>query len=98
MLVDLVEDEAAPGDPDRRCSCWSAPPSVYLLVLSGLHAWPTDWVRDRVPARSCVVAALWVIALLGLDAGTSVLLIGLALAAQPRRLRTPHQPRAPSAA
>ena len=53
--------------------------SVYMLVLSGLHSLADQQFSTLVPAL-VVVAALWVIALVGLEAGTSVLLIGLALA------------------
>ena len=53
--------------------------SVYMLVLSGLHSLADQQFSTLVPAL-VVVAAMWVIALVGLEAGTSVLLIGLALA------------------
>ena len=56
--------------------------SIYLLVIAGLHALADlDWV-STLPAVG-VVAAMWVIGLLGLEPGTSVLLIGLALCRQP---------------
>ncbi len=48
-------------------------------MIAGLHALADlDWV-STLPAVGIVVA-MWVIGLLGLDAGTSVMLIGLALA------------------
>ena len=65
--------------------------SVYLLVLAGLHSLADRSLATAVPAL-VVVAVMWVIGLLGLEPGTSVLLLGLARGAQPRRPRTTDQP------
>jgi hypothetical protein len=53
--------------------------SVYLLVIAGVHALADRGMARALPAL-VVVLALWVIGLLGLGPGTSVLLVGLALA------------------
>jgi low temperature requirement protein LtrA len=78
MLVDLVEDKAH-IEPRTGVLSLVAVTSVYLLVIAGLHALAE---LDRSGALSAVslVVALWVIGLLGLGPGTSVLLIGLAMA------------------
>jgi low temperature requirement protein LtrA len=77
-LVDLVE-----GKPDIHprtgVLLLVAAVSVYLIVIAGLHALAHPGLRSAFPAL-LVVAALWVVWLLGLAPGTSVLLVGLALA------------------
>jgi hypothetical protein len=52
--------------------------SIYLLVIAGVHALADLAWLSMLPAGG-VVVVLWVIGLLGLGPGTSVLLIGLAL-------------------
>ncbi len=77
-LVDLVEDKAH-LEPRAGVLALVAVTSVYLLVIAGLHALADlDWT-STLPAAG-VVVVLWVIGLLGLGPGTSVLLIGLTLA------------------
>jgi low temperature requirement protein LtrA len=77
-LVDLVEGKAH-VEPRTGVLLLVGAASIYLLVIAGLHALADlDWV-STLPAVGIVVV-MWVIGLLGLDAGTSVLLIGLALA------------------
>ena len=54
--------------------------SIYMLVISGLHSLGDRALSTAVPALT-VVAVMCVIGLLGLEPGTSVLLLGLVLAA-----------------
>jgi hypothetical protein len=53
--------------------------SVYLLVIAGIHSLGDRSLATAVPAL-LVVAVIWVVALVGLAPGTSVLLVGLAVA------------------
>ena len=79
VLVDIIQEESHLATR-TAVMLLVASASVYLVVLSGLHSLADQEFATAIPAL-VVVAALWVIALVGLDAGTSVLLIGLALAA-----------------
>ena len=54
--------------------------TVYLLAIAGIHSLADRALTTALPAI-VAVAVLWVIGLLGLEPGTSVLLIGLALSA-----------------
>ena len=54
--------------------------SIYVLVLSGLHGLADHAFSTAVPAL-VVIVTMVVIAVLGLGPGTSVLLMGLAMAA-----------------
>ena len=53
--------------------------SVYLLVIAGIHSLADASLSTAVPALA-VVVAVWVVAALGLEPGTSVLLVALAVA------------------
>ena len=77
-LVDLVEDKAHIHSQTGVLLLVGAV-SIYLLVIAGLHALADTGLRNTLPAL-VVVAVLWVVGLLGLAPGTSVLLVGLALA------------------
>ncbi|MET0837228.1 MAG: low temperature requirement protein A [Marmoricola sp.] len=78
VLVDIVEHDAHIGSR-TGVLLLAAAVSVYLLVIAGLHSLGD---RSLAPAMPVVVlvAGIWVIGLLGLGPGTSVLLIGLAVA------------------
>jgi len=78
-LVDVVEHKAHLASQTAVFVLVGAT-SVYLLVIAGVHALADRGPGSTVPAV-VVVVALWVIGLLGLGPGTSVLLVGLALAA-----------------
>jgi low temperature requirement protein LtrA len=78
VLVDVVQDEAQVGTRTAVLLLVGSA-SVYMLMISGLHSLADRELSTAVPAIT-VVAAMLVIALLGLSAGTSVLLVGLALA------------------
>ena len=78
-LVDLVEGKAHIHAQTGVLLLVGAV-SIYLLVIAGLHSLAHAGLRNALPAL-LVVALLWVVALLGLAPGTSVLLVGLALAA-----------------
>jgi low temperature requirement protein LtrA len=77
-LVDLVEDKAH-IEPRTGVLLLVGAVSVYMVVIAGLHGLADSQWRTTLPAL-LVVAVLWVIGLLGLAPGTSVLLVGLALA------------------
>jgi hypothetical protein len=78
VLVDLVEHKAH-VEPQTGVLLLVGSASVYLVVIAGLHALADPgWVHLLPPAL--VVTALWVIGLLGLAPGTSVLLVGVAMA------------------
>jgi Bacterial low temperature requirement A protein (LtrA) len=49
--------------------------TIYLLVVPGLHSLADRSLATAAPAI-VVVVLMWVVALLGLDAGTSVLVLG----------------------
>jgi low temperature requirement protein LtrA len=77
-LVDLTEHKAH-IEPRTGVLLLVGAASVYLVVIAGLHALAEPgWVAVLPPAL--VVTALWVIGSLGLAPGTSVLLVGVALA------------------
>ena len=78
VLVDVIEHEAHVGTRTAVVLLVTAA-SIYLLVVSGVHSLADRSLARAVPAIS-VVAVMWVVALLGLDPGTSVLLLGVALA------------------
>ena len=69
--------------------------SIYMLVISGLHGLGDRALYTAVPALTMVVV-MCVIGLLGLEPGTSVLLLGLALAGKPRRPPATRQPGRPA--
>jgi low temperature requirement protein LtrA len=77
-LVDLVENKAQ-VQPQTGVLLLVGAVSSYLLVIAGLHGLARPGWRSTLPAV-LVVAVLWVIWLLRLAPGTSVLLVGLALA------------------
>jgi low temperature requirement protein LtrA len=76
-LVDVVEHHA---HVESRTAVILLVGSVttYLLVIAGIHSLADGSLATAVPAL-VVVAALWVVGLLGLGPGTSVLLVGLAV-------------------
>ena len=78
VLVDIVEGE---GHVESRTAVLLLVGSttVYLLVVSLVHGLAGSSLATTLPAIA-VVAVLWVVGLLGLEPGTSVLLIGLAVA------------------
>ncbi|MCW2763181.1 MAG: low temperature requirement protein, partial [Marmoricola sp.] len=78
MLVDVVEDAARIESRDAVLLLVGAT-TVYLLVIAALHRL-SDRSISTVLTAAIVVVALWVIGLLGPEPGTSVLLIGLAVA------------------
>ena len=80
VLVDVVEHEAHLGDPDRRAAPGRGRRAVYLLVISGLHSLADRSLATALPAPASWWSRSGWSALLGLEPGTSVLLIGLALA------------------
>ena len=77
MLVDVVEHHAR-IESRTAVLLLVAAVTVYLLVIAGIHSLGDRSVATAVPAL-VVVAALWVVGLLGLEPGTSVLLVGLAV-------------------
>jgi low temperature requirement protein LtrA len=77
-LVDLVEGKAHIHAQTGVLLLVGAV-TVYLVVIAGLHSLAHARLGNALPAL-VVVAVLWVVVLLGLDPGTSVLLVGLALA------------------
>jgi low temperature requirement protein LtrA len=77
-LVDIVQDGADVGT-STAVVLLVAFTSIYLLSVSGIHGLGDRRLSTVVPAIT-VVLAMWVIALLGLDPGTSVLLVGVAVA------------------
>jgi low temperature requirement protein LtrA len=77
-LVDLVEDKA-PVDPQTGVLLLVGATSVYMVVIAGLHALADSEWGSTLPAV-LVVVVLAVIGLLGLEPGTSVLLVGVVLA------------------
>jgi low temperature requirement protein LtrA len=79
VLVDVIEHHAE-VDSKTAVLLLVGAASVYMLVISGLHSLGDRAFSTAVPALS-VVAVMCVIGLLGLAPGTSVLLLGLALAA-----------------
>ena len=79
VLVDVIEDHAAITSRAAVLLLAGAA-SVYLLLISGLHALGDRALATALPALTMVVVMV-VIGLLGLEPGMSVLLLGLALAA-----------------
>ncbi len=79
VLVDVIEHHAEVGSQTAVLLLIGAT-SVYMLVISGLHSLGDRALSTSVPALSAV-AVMCVIGLLGLEPGTSVLLLGLVLAA-----------------
>jgi len=79
VVVDVIEDHAH-LEPRTALLLLAGAASVYMLVLSGLHSLADRAFSTAVPALT-VVVALEVVALLGLEPGASVLLMGLAMAA-----------------
>jgi low temperature requirement protein LtrA len=79
VLVDVIEHHAEVGSQTAVLLLVGAT-SVYMLVISGLHSLGDRALSTSVPALSAV-AVMCVIGLLGLEPGTSVLLLGLVLAA-----------------
>jgi hypothetical protein len=77
-LVDLVEDKAH-VDPQTGVLLLVGATSVYMVVIAGLHALADSEWGSTLPAV-LVVVVLAVIGLLGLEPGTSVLLVGVVLA------------------
>jgi low temperature requirement protein LtrA len=73
-LVDLVEHKAH-VEPRTAVLVLVAALSTYLLVIAGVHALANPAWGRALPAL-VVVVLLWVIGVLGLGPGTSVLLIG----------------------
>jgi low temperature requirement protein LtrA len=78
VLVDVIEDHAAITSRAAVLLLAGAA-SIYLLLISGLHALGDRALATALPALTMVVV-MGVIGLLGLEPGTSVLLLGLALA------------------
>ncbi len=79
VLVDVLE-HVAHVESRTGLTLLVASVSIYLLVIAGVHALAGDTAPSVRPVLA-VVVAIWVVALVGIDAGTSVLLIGLLLAA-----------------
>jgi low temperature requirement protein LtrA len=77
-LVDVVEDTAH-VESRTVVLLLVASATVYLLVIAGLHALAGDGRLSVVPIGA-VVVVMWVVGLLGLAPGTSVLLLGLSIA------------------
>ncbi len=77
-LVDVVGHEAH-LQPRTAVLLLAGSVTVYLLVIAGIHSLADGSFATALPAL-VVVAAVWVIGLVGLGPGTSVLLIGLAVA------------------
>jgi low temperature requirement protein LtrA len=77
-LVDVVEDEAHVETRSAVVLLVGAV-SVYLLVIAGIHSLADSSLSTALPVLA-VVVALWVIAALGLEPGTSVLPVGFAVA------------------
>jgi low temperature requirement protein LtrA len=77
-LVDIVEDTAH-IEPRTAVLVLVGALSVYLLVIAGVHALADPTLASALPAL-VVVVLLWVIGVLGLGPGTSVLLIGVVTA------------------
>jgi hypothetical protein len=79
VLVDVIEHHA---DIESRVAVLLlvGAASIYLLVISGLHSLGDSALSTAVPALT-VVAVMFVIGLLGLKPGISVLLLGLTMAA-----------------
>jgi low temperature requirement protein LtrA len=78
VLVDVVEHHAHIESRSAVLLLVTAV-SVYLLVIAGIHSLGDRVLATAVPAL-LVVAVIWVVALVGLAPGTSVLLVGLAVA------------------
>ncbi len=78
MLVDVVEHHARVA-PGMAVLLLAGSVSVYLLVIAGIHSLADASLSTAVPALA-VVVAVWVVAALGLEPGTSVLLVALAVA------------------
>ena len=78
VLVDVIEHHA---DIESRVAVLllAGAASFYLLLLAGLHSLGDRAFSTAVPALTMVVV-MGVIGLLGLEPGTSVLLLGLVLA------------------
>jgi len=79
VVVDVVED-AADIEPRTGLFLLVGALSVYLLVVAWVHALAGDSGPSVVPVLA-IIAGIWLVAVLGLAPGTSVLLVGLAIAA-----------------
>jgi len=79
VLVDVIEHHAEVETRTAELLLVGAV-SVYMLVISGLHSLVDRALATTVPALS-VVVVMCVVGLVGLEPGTSVLLLGLAMAA-----------------
>ena len=79
VLVDVIEHHAEVESRTAEVLLVGAV-SVYMLVISGLHSLVDRALATTVPALS-VVVVMCVVGLVGLEPGTSVLLLGLAMAA-----------------
>ena len=79
VLVDVIEHPAH-LEPRAALLFLAGAASVYMLVLSGLHSLGDRAFSTAVPALT-VVATMVIVGLLGLEPGTSVLLMGLAMTA-----------------
>jgi low temperature requirement protein LtrA len=77
-VVDVVEHD---GHVDARVALalLVGAVTVYLLVVTGMHALAERGWGGSVPTM-VVVAVMWLVVLLSLEPGTSVLLLGVALA------------------
>jgi low temperature requirement protein LtrA len=73
-LVDVVQGEA-PVATRTAVLLLVTFATIYLLVVPGLHSLADRSLATAAPAI-VVVVLMWVVALLGLDAGTSVLVLG----------------------
>jgi low temperature requirement protein LtrA len=78
VLIEVIEHHAEISSRPAVLLL-AAAASVYLLVISGLHSLGDRALSTAVPALTMVVV-MGAIGLLGLAPGTSVLLLGLALA------------------
>jgi low temperature requirement protein LtrA len=78
-VVDVVEHKGH-LDPQAAVAMLAVALTGYLLVVAAIHALAERGLGGTIPAVT-VVVALWVIVLLSLAPGTSVLLLGLAIAA-----------------
>ncbi len=79
VLVDVVEHKAH-VEPRTGLVLLVGSVTVYLLVIAGVHALAGDGGPSVAPVLAMIVA-IWLVAILGLAPGTSVLLVGLVLAA-----------------
>lgn len=77
--MDVVEDKGH-VDPQAAVALLVGAATVYLLVVTGIHALAERGLAGTVPVIA-VLVVMWVVVLLSLEPGTSVLLLGLAIAA-----------------